>query len=228
MNINTKLAVLDRIYGIYDDFASDLDVACQRYCAHCCTCNVILTTLEGYKIAEEMISNGQSNLIEKIQKTLSRNRFKPQVTINGLAELCMQGNEPPEESSDPAWGPCTLLNDNECSVYPVRPFGCRCMVSKQNCKETGYADMDPLVLTVNNVCLQYIEHIDANGFTGNLADVLIFMAARGNRREYRRDSLSSTPDHLIANRPLRVLMIPPEHRIEIKPILSELSQRPPI
>jgi Fe-S-cluster containining protein len=223
MDIDIKLAVLEQIYAAYDDFAANLDVACQRYCAQCCTCNVTLTTLEGYRIVEDMISSGQSHLLENLQGLLKSKRFQPQLTINGLAELCMQAKEPPEELSDPVWGPCALLKDDDCPVYPVRPFGCRCMVSKQNCKETGYADMDPLVLTVNNVYLQYIEHIDANGFTGNLADILSFLAVKASRCEYGKDNLKSPPDRLIGNRPIKVLMIPPEHRLQLKPVLSRLN-----
>ena len=223
MNLNVRLNVLDRIYAIYDDFVEVLDVACQKYCALCCTCNVTLTSLEGYKIARHLIDNGQSHLFAKLQPALGGRRFQPQVTINTLAENCMQGKEPPEEAGDPAWGSCPLLEDDKCPIYRVRPFGCRCMLSKQNCQETGFAAMDSMALTVNNVFLQYIEHIDARGFSGNLADVLDFMASAENRRQYRANHMQHPPANLIANRPIKVLMIPPEHRTEIKPILNALQ-----
>ena len=51
MNLQRKMAVLERIYEIYDNFTKGLDVACKKQCANCCTCNVTMTTLEGYKIA---------------------------------------------------------------------------------------------------------------------------------------------------------------------------------
>lgn len=223
MDVNIRLAVLERIYAIYDDFAGGLDVACQKYCALCCTCNVTLTTLEGYQIAEHLTSTGQSHLLEEIDSESSRKHFRPTITINALAEDCMQGKEPSEETGDPAWGPCPLLKDDECPVYWVRPFGCRCMLSQQNCQETGLAAMDPLVLTVNTVFLQYIEHIDARGFSGNLADVLAFMASSEHRRQYNSNHLTSPPANLIANRPIKILMIPPEHRAEMKPILNALQ-----
>jgi len=223
MDVDVRLAVLGRIYAIYDDFVEDLDVACRKYCALCCTCNVTLTSLEGYKIARHLIDNGQSHLLEKIQSALGCKRFQPRVTVNILAEYCMQGKEPPEETSDPAWGPCPLLKDDKCPFYRVRPFGCRCMLSKQNCQETGFAEVDSLVLTVNNVFLQYIEHIDARGFSGNLTDVLAFMASQENRSQYRTNHLQNPPANLIANRPIKVLMIPPEHRAELQPILNALQ-----
>jgi Fe-S-cluster containining protein len=223
MDINTKLAVLDQIYRVYDDFTGKLDLACQKYCAHCCTCNVTLTTLEGYRISRHLISSGQSSLFEKLQSVLSSKRFQPVVTTNQLAQLCALEKDLPLESSDPAWGPCPLLRNDECIVYSQRPFGCRCMVSKHDCQEAGYAEMDPLVLTLNNVCLQYIEHVDAHGFTGNLSDVLGVTAKEQNRQKYKSSKLKVAGTSLIANRPIKVLMIPPEHRHEVKPILDSLN-----
>ena len=45
--LGKKIAALDRIYAVYDGYCTTLDMACQKYCAHCCTTNVTLTTL-GY------------------------------------------------------------------------------------------------------------------------------------------------------------------------------------
>jgi hypothetical protein len=224
MSTDTKLAILDRIYAIYDDFAGKLNRACQKHCTGCCTRNVTLTTLEGYQIAAFLVASGPANVFEKLQTAAHQKRFQPQATINGLAELCMQGTDCPDEAGDPAWGPCPFLFDNECPFYTVRPFGCRCMVSKHICLETGYADMDPLTLTVNNICLQYIEHVDARGYSGNLTDVLTFMASHKNRFDYKTNNLLTPPADLIANRPVKVLMIPPEHWPEVKPILNALNR----
>jgi hypothetical protein len=38
------------MYAIYEDFMEKEKFACQKYCAHCCTRNVTITTLEGYNI----------------------------------------------------------------------------------------------------------------------------------------------------------------------------------
>lgn len=224
MDVDIRLTVLDRIYAIYDDFAAGLDVACRKYCAFCCTCNVTLTTLEGYQIVEHLVTTGQSHLLANIESELGCKRFRPTISINALAENCMQGQEPPEETCDPAWGSCPLLKDKECPVYLVRPFGCRCMLSQQNCQEAGAAAMDTLALTVNTVFLQYIEHIDARGYSGNLADVLALMASPENRRQYRENHMPNPPVNLIANRPIKVLMIPPEHRAGLQPILNALQR----
>ncbi len=84
--------------------------------------------------------------------------------------------------------------------------------------------MDDFVLSVNTVFLQTIEHVDAGGCSGNLVDVLRAMSVEQNREAYRNDILHCTGNGLIANQPLEVLMIPPEHRTQIEPILQELRQ----
>ena len=223
MNTDTKLAVLDQIYKICDDFAETPDLACQRYCAACCTRNVTLTTLEGYRIAEHIISNGKSDLFAKLENESDKKRFHPLTTTNRLAVLCMEGKEPPEEENDASFGSCPFLTDDECPVYPVRPFGCRCFVSKQDCRETGFADVEPSVIAVNNVFLQYIEHVDAQGYSGNLTDILLFMESEDNRQSYMNGDLKRIPERLIQNSPIKVVLVSPEHRDRVEPVLKSLQ-----
>lgn len=222
MDINAKLAVLDRLYQIYDGFTHKLDVACQRYCADCCTCNVTMTTLEGYKVVESLISNGNADLLRHLGSSPSK-RFQPRTTTNQLAELCVAGRDLPDEENDSKWGSCPFLIENNCPLYLVRPFGCRCFASKHKCGSTGYADIEPMVVSVNNVFLQYIEHIDSQGGSGNLTDVLRFLESPDNRERYRTNRLDRPGRELVPNRPIKALLIPPEHRAEIAPLLQEIQ-----
>ena len=82
--------------------------------------------------------------------------------------------------------------------------------------------MDPFILTVNDVFLQHLEHIDAQGYTGNFADVMQFLASDGNRQGYAAGRLGQPPQGLVANQPVFVLMIPPEHRERVQPILEQI------
>jgi len=77
---------------------------------------------------------------------------------------------------------------------------------------------------VNTVFLQVIEHLDAEGCSGNLIDVLKFMASKNRRRVYERGQLACEKNGLIVNWELKVLMIPPEHREKIEPILQQLRE----
>jgi hypothetical protein len=135
--------------------------------------------------------------------------------------MCAEGIEPAaEESSE--WNPCALLAENLCPIYTARPFGCRCLVSRHNCGKEGYADMDDLVLSVNTVFLQILENLDVDGCSGNLIDVLRTMAPEEDRNHYENNRLKCDNAGLISNQPLKVLMIPSEHRSRIEPILQSL------
>ncbi|WP_373501039.1 hypothetical protein [Desulfococcus sp.] len=227
MGVHEKLRVLDHIYRVYDGFIAGRETACRRKCARCCTRNVTLTTLEAYKIAVHLVDSGKSGLFGKLAAAVDVPRFIPRVTTNALADICLRGEEPPEEPNDPDWGGCPLLDDGECPLYAVRPYGCRCMVSARRCDDAGFAEMDPFVVTVNNVILQYIEHIDRDGWTGNLTDLLLFMASEESRRRYRDGAPDHPPGGLIRNHPVRALMVPPRHRQQIAPLIAALENVPP-
>ena len=225
MDIAINLKILDQIYAIYDKFAASLDLlACKKYCDHCCTSGVLLTTLEGYKIIEHLTSDTNSDVIQRIRGASEIKRLRPQLTTNRLAQLCAQGVDPPEESDNVDLPTCPLLLDHQCPIYELRPYGCRCLVSRHNCGEKGYAEIDDFVLSVNTVFLQTIEHVDAGGCSGNLVDVLQALADEKNRKDYGNGALHCSANKLIPNQPLEVLMIPPEHRSKMEPILQELRQ----
>jgi Fe-S-cluster containining protein len=215
---------LDRIYTAYDGYYATLDTACKKYCAHCCTNNVTLTTLEGYKIVDHLMAAGKMELIDGLKHRAATNRYRPQASTNRLAELYAAEANVPQEEMAADWKECSLLTENVCAIYNLRPFGCRCFVSRQNCAETGYADIDEFTASVNTVFLQTIEHLDADGCSGNLIDVLQVMASEDNRRAYAKDRLKCEANELIVNWSLKVLMIPPEHRTKMEPILQELRQ----
>ena len=224
MKIETKLEALNRVCEIYDGFSATLDLACQAKCAHCCTANVMMTTLEGFKIVDKLISTGKLDVIDGLKKMEAMPRFQPLLTTNRMAELCAADAKVPQEDSADKRQDCSLLSDSLCTIYDLRPFGCRCFVARQNCGETGYADIDDFTASVNTVFLQVIEHLDAKGCSGNLIDVLQFLASEDNRRAYEQGETNCEDSGLIVNWELKVLMIPPEHRERIEPILQQLRE----
>jgi hypothetical protein len=169
-----------------------------------------------------MISNGQADLFKNIQSKISRNRFKPQITTNRLADLCMKGDDPPEEEKKHSNKSCPVLKDNLCPIYEVRPFGCRCFISKHDCSKAGYAEVDPFAMTINTLFMQFVEHIDSMGFSGNFADVLLLMASKENHVYYKMNILNHPGADLVPNLKIKVLMVPPEHRMKVKPVLDAL------
>jgi len=227
VDITSKLKILDQIYAVYDNFAATLDLACKKYCDHCCTSGVTLTTLEGCKIIDRLALEKNNTVIQKIQAASEIKRLRPQLTTNGLAQLCAQGADPPQEDDNLDLPACPLLHDHQCPIYELRPYGCRCLVSRHNCGEHGIAEIDDFVLSVNTVFLQTIEHVDTGGCSGNLVDVLQTMSDDKKRAAYESGALHCSANRLVVNQPLEVLMIPPEHRSAMEPILQELRQIKP-
>ncbi len=224
MDSEIKKALLIQIYRIYASVSDSMETACKLHCSLCCTRNVTMTTLEGFIVADYLVTNGKTFLFDRIRSDIEKSRLRPEITTNRLAELCVEGKHIPEENSDNKGGACPLLENDECTIYPVRPFGCRCFVSKSNCHSSGVADIDPFLLTVNNLFLQYIEHIDADGCFGNLTDILITIESEGFLDPHKLNRLQNTETGLVANRPVKHLLVPPEHRSRIEPLLSRIAQ----
>jgi hypothetical protein len=119
MNLDTKLKLLDQMVDIYDRFVGDFDLACEKYCAHCCTANVTMTTLEGYRILSHLEKNDELNCLETIARLAHPERFVPGVSINRMADICARDGDPPDEHLNPDAGPCPVL-----WMMPVRSIRC--------------------------------------------------------------------------------------------------------
>lgn len=223
MKVSVKLNILYKINKIYDDFIAGNDLACDRLCSYCCTRNVTMTTLEGYRIIKYLESSGKIDLLFKVKADAEMTRYVPLITTNQMAQLGYEGKEIPEEDTGESVANCPVLENNECPIYEARPFGCRCLVSTYNCKETGYAEIEPFIVTLSNVFYQFIEHIDFEGFFGNFTDVLLYLESQSAILKTQSYSTENTKTGLLKNNSLSALLIPPEHREQIRPILKLLQ-----
>jgi Fe-S-cluster containining protein len=223
MEISGKLDILHQLYDIYDSFSTPLSVACVRGCAACCTQNVTMTTLEGYRIVEHLISTGQLNLFQRLGQSAHQERFQPTVTTNELAAICMQGENLPEEECNWPQAACPFLSNNECLIYLERPFGCRCFFSTQRCEAIACALVDPFLVTVNTVFLQFIEHIDSHGLFGNMTDILLFLQSETQQKRYEINVSLNHLGGLSVNRSIPALLVPREHQLRIQPILQKID-----
>lgn len=223
MDIKNKLDVLEQVYQIYDSFASNMDMACKKYCSDCCTKNVTMTSLEGYGIIDNIMSNGEEYVLKKFDAASYSKRFVPKITTNRLAFICAKGDEPPVEDIDPLWGTCPFLQDDICRIYEARPFGCRCFTSKHKCSEKGYAEIDSLVVEVNTLFLQYIEHIDSKGYFGNLTDIVRYIIVNKNNETGDEAKKKELKKKILENHPITVFLISHEHKKKIKHVLDALN-----
>jgi len=224
MPFRDRLQQLETLYGLYEDITAELEVACAKGCADCCTRNVVLTTLEGYRLAEHLAGD-RPDIFDALRAEIESPRFIPKMTTNSLAQFCMEGREPPEESMAPAQTRCSILSKSECAAYPVRPFACRCMVSQIRCTDAGHAEMDDFTVTVNTVFLQFIEHIDTQGCSGNLVDILLCFESETDRRRYRLGRLGCPAPALVLNRPIPVLMVPLQHQMRLGPWIHSIRKK---
>lgn len=217
MHTRQDMTALDRlreIYHLYDRHMASEASVCKEKCADCCTCNVTITSLEADLLLASLSPVEKTALHNRIIRYFPQKRFIPKMTVNTFARWCMEGRNIPEEENDPTWGTCPLLTDDLCTVYDARPFGCRALMSRHHCRDKGHALIPPLVVTVNNLFLQAIEHLDQNEFSGNLSDMLTRLP---------EDEPGTTDDRFVPNEAIPVLMVPPEHRADMAPVIQQLS-----
>ncbi len=228
MNHDPRLRLLQSLYRIHDRILADLNPACRKGCAVCCTRNVTMTGLEGRLMIRELDQAGLSVPYGTAVRTAAGQAgYRPRITINQLAGLCAAGQDIPEEEIHPVSGSCPLLTEGICPVYSVRPFGCRAMLSRSVCTPGGEADMPDFVLSVNTVFQQYIEALDAGGCSGNMIDVLVHLENPSRQNKNQSGDNSPAPDPspgrtLLVNRPIPVLMVPPEHRIRMATVIEAI------
>jgi len=196
-------------------------MACRRGCATCCTQNVTMTTLEGHRIIQYLGLHDQDALCSVVPGTSHAERYISAITTNEFAIFCFKGEDPPEEQNGQPGMPCRFLSNNECMIYDARPFGCGCFFSTQPCQKEACALVDPFLLTVNTVFLQFIEHLDRGGFFGNLNDVLAFLKSAD---QHGSPNSSIRCQGLSRNKTIPGLLIPPEHQKHMEPILVDLKR----
>jgi Fe-S-cluster containining protein len=221
--VKANIEKLEKIYSFYDEIIEKFEFVCQKRCPSCCTCNVTMTKLEADLLVGSLTQQEKKELQTMVKQNSPQKRYVPMMTTNGFARLCMEGKDTLEEENDPAWGKCPLLVDDMCSIYNFRPFGCRALVSQVQCCKKGYAQIPPVVLTINNLFLQYIEHVDENGFFGNLSDILPLILSDKLQRDLLDHSGFIKDGKFVLNEKVRVWMVPPEHREKVRPILAKLS-----
>jgi Fe-S-cluster containining protein len=212
-NPETNLPLtLTKIYRLYDSQVASVDAACRKYCAGCCTANVTMTRLEGLLIGASI---PPARIIEAVGAEGIFPRYQPALSTNGYVKLCRTVEcDDVNEAVLPE--KCPFLEDNACTIYPVRPFGCRCMISTAACEDNGSAEIDDFTLTINTVFLQFIEHLDKDGFFGNMIDVLIHLTSE---KRNHPGTCRVVPNHAIP-----ALMVPPAHRDRIKDLINTLDR----
>ncbi|WP_035237402.1 YkgJ family cysteine cluster protein [Desulfobacter vibrioformis] len=218
---NHAMNTLGEIYAMFDTAMAAFPFACAKQCADCCTCNVTATGLEIAYIHDRLDGFARDDIRVRLDRAGQTRRYRPFQTTNGFALACMAGRDADEEENDPSWGICPLLDNGICTIYPVRPLGCRVMMSTTPCRQTGQADMPFLALTITTVFMQFVEHLDAGGVYGNFLDLLEHAGtdALDCNGVPGRDKIPGT----VKNLKIPALMIPPGHVGKTRNLVQSLG-----
>ncbi len=203
--------LLAALYDAFAEWADPFAFVCSKGCATCCTRSVTMTSLEGDGIMDFLAEADR-------RSELTAPAFQPaakqmaQVTTNAFVAAHLRG-ESVEEAENWDLRPCPFLKDATCSIYPVRPFGCRLFASQDPCAVSGMAEMPPGYLAGATALLQYIEHLDNGGSWGTMVELLAGMNT-GQAAGYGEPTA-----------PISGFLIAPDERALVEPLLQRLLTR---
>ncbi|MDG4475308.1 YkgJ family cysteine cluster protein [Thiovibrio frasassiensis] len=203
--------LLTALYDAFAGWAEKFTFSCHKGCATCCTRSVTMTSLEGEGIMTFLAEAGrQAELADPAFSAPSSRTV--QCTTNTFVAAHLRGEEL-EEPENWDLRPCPFLKEESCTIYPVRPFGCRLFASLDPCAASGVADMPPGYLAGATVLLQYIEHLGNGGCWGTMVELLAGL--HSGQAEGYGQATSPIPGFLIA----------PDEQPLVEPLLQDLLAR---
>lgn len=174
MDGSIKRQVLKIIYEVFGQWTADFGFACTRGCAVCCTRDVMVTRPEAQLLLDYILDeHGPGWLAERLCDTPVS--WPLAQTTNEYAAACLEGKDLPDTDRRRS-GVCPFLIDTVCSVYPARPFSCRCFASTRACRSDSAALLPPHYLSGVTLLSQVIEHLGQFDLWGNMLDLLFLMA----------------------------------------------------
>jgi len=216
----TKKQVLEAVYDVYSQWIKRFPLACRKGCGACCTRSVTMTSLEGEVIFDFVRKNGREKWLREKLARAGAGKSKAGVTTNQFAAACLNHQEVEGDLQD-SWDftPCIFLAENICSIYAVRPFGCRSFGSLEECAAGSSAAMAPIHLAVNTVFSQIIEHVSSDGgYWSFMTDILQSLAGSRNRYETSR---------LLPARPVPGFLLESHEVQVVKVLLRQLREQFP-
>lgn len=218
VDVDHKKQLLHAVYDVYSSWVERFPLACKKGCAACCTQSVTMTSMEGEMILDVVIKEGRKKwLLEKLAQ-VRPGKCKAGMTMNHFARACLNHQEVCGDN----WGswdftPCVFLVENICSIYEVRPFGCRSFGSSVKCEAGRNAEMAPIHLAVNTVFTQVVEHVNSNGgYWGTMNDILHSLVDSNN------------PDgimHLLPAEPIPGFLLEPHEKQTVKILLKQFGEQ---
>lgn len=218
-----KNLILQKIYDSFETWEKNRNFVCQKGCATCCTQNVTITAVEANKIFHYILKNNKEQWFAKCLENISPLN-PPKITTNEYATACLSGEEVDPGNND-NYTPCPFLQNNSCTIYSVRPFGCRCFGSNVKCSIDHPAEAPEFHLAASTSIYQIIEHMSQGEYWGNMLDVLLAMCGMREYESIRKllfdDTLiKQSKDRLLKARPLPGFLLLEEDQKHVGPLLD--------
>ena len=208
--------MVQKLYGVYRQWVSRYSLACRKGCSACCTQSVTITTLEAETIVDFFSKKGEEKKLTALLAEIPPAANDTPMTTNQFARLCLEQREIDDDGQG-TWNfaPCVFLADDVCTIYEVRPFGCRSFGSLAKCETGRPAEMASLHLTINTVFMQIIEHLNSgSGHWGYMTDILISLIVK------------SSGERVLPAQPLPGFLIDPSEEVPVNRLLSKLFAAP--
>lgn len=220
-----KEKVLCAIYHCFADWSAKQCFVCAPGCSTCCTTSVTITALEGRRILQYCQHNG---LLEKVAEQLAQSPSTPvpEQTTNEFVLSVLNENKTPA-SQEFTNQKCIFLADDHCTIYPVRPFSCRCFGSTSLCKNDNVATVPDSYLYGSIAAMQIVEHLGQIESWGYLGDILLEQAIIHKEEAITAQltdlmSMNQLRPRLRKAQPLPGFIVPEDFDQEIQPFLGSI------
>ena len=208
------LAVINRCY---EEWLGPEKLACEQGCDTCCTQNVMITAAEGEVIHAYINKAGKQAWLAKLLSGQRRNE-PAVISLNGYARACLEREEVAKQKAN--LDPCPFLEQGSCTIYPVRPFACRCFGSTKRCQPGGQATLPDHVVSGSIAIQQVVEHLGHKEYWGRLCDVLLALCEQKENKQTAEqleepDEINNGRARLIPATPLPGFMVPEEDQDKV-------------
>jgi Fe-S-cluster containining protein len=215
--------ILEIIFDRFENWSTQFGFACNKGCAVCCTTDVSITAQEGELILDHVVRHHTTQwLTDKLDIIpVHRSLFQ---TANDYAKAGLEGRQSEGEEMRQG-GICTFLEDDCCSIYPARPFSCRCFASTVCCRHGGNALLPPEYISAATAVSQIIEHVGQFGLWGAMIDILTLQAAAAGYLSpaSRFDkNLSVARGNCLTAKPLPGFLIEEKHAEKVTDLLKDI------
>ena len=212
-----KKQILEIIFSRFHSWSDQFGFACARGCAFCCTRDVMITAPEGELLLDFIAcTHGLEWLRAKLDRHPAAQTLSQ--TTNEYAAACLAGRDSETEEVR-SGGTCPFLEDNVCTVYPARPFACRCLVSTSICRRGGNAALPAGYLSAATAVSQIIEHLGQFRPWGNMLTILSLL---GSAAGADGPGLAETRGRCRTARPLPGFLIEEELSGTVVPLLDDI------